>query len=147
MEIKELSLLTEEEYYKHKMLFDDLDDCWWLKPRPGDNILLYYINQYGEFASCLSRACIRDYGIRPTIRVSFNFADAEYWRTAESFIGQKFRYQDITWTVLSFDDVNKELIALCDEFLDYLPMDTTFTGWNTSELKDWLDTVAFKKLA
>jgi hypothetical protein len=143
MEIKELSLLTPEEYNKCCFIVPHVDNDWWLLPTDYDN-KLHSVSRLGDLQNHSSLVCGFQRGIRPTIRIRFGADDIEFWKSPETFIGQKYLCKDLFWTVLGFNSDKKELFALCDELLCYNSIDVTFTGWDTSRLKDWLDNEALK---
>ena len=135
-EIKEISLLTGEEYGENHDLIDKGSELWWLKTpyhsKSGKDVVMIvsprvsYPEGMAEFPSfCL--------GVRPTLKIS----------NLESFgckKGDKVDIFGLQWTVLSGDTV------LCDKIIGKVPFskmkkdrEEATNDFKTSDIRDFLN--------
>lgn len=140
MELKNISILSCEEYEKYYDVIPKLSQLWWTKT-PG------FIN------GCVRQAKNRDdvwrngpycnaiCGVRPVGTLKITLSDKEFWVKNKISPGSKVKYGLASWTVLDvYDD---EIYALCDRVIARRRFDTSTNKWEESELKQWLENYGF----
>lgn len=131
----QITLLTSAEYEKHKSIIPLINsDWWWLKD-------VYH--KYRGSVHCVNDNGALDYyyrcyyfsGVRPVLKM--DLANIKSLHPGEHIrIGSK------SFTILSWEA--DELVALCDEFIDTRRFNADSNEWETSELKQWLETEGLK---
>jgi hypothetical protein len=140
MEIKTITLLSEEEYEKHRTIIPETS-WWWLKtPHHSADVHVRVVDKYGEIFTYHCRYSWN--GVRPVVVLELSTSDFAFWCKPETLVGSKIEYGKYKWTVL---DANSGTIyALCDELITTLPFDAETNVWKESELKAWLETEGLK---
>ena len=138
MILKNITLLTEDEFNKYKSIIPVIEHRWWLRtPAPEYDDCTRVINWDG-FLSRFSDICRKGNTIRPSCIFGFDPSDIQFWYKPEKLIGTKIEYGKYQWTVLSANF--GEIYALCDNVITYRRFDPVSNDWNESELKQWLET-------
>ena len=144
MILKEITLLTLEEYLENTLFVSSINKFWWLKtPRPHINGAVYAINDENtvDFVSAFNVAI----GVRPVCVFDISPSNPLFWCKPGKVMGSKIKYGKYTWTV--FDISNNELRTLCDvAIVDHCfdSYDSNSNKWEVSELKRWLETEGIK---
>ena len=128
-----ITLLSLEEYTKYKDIIPLInDDWWWLKDDlfESDRAVLC-ISDFGV----LCNDCVYDNGVRPVLKTNLSNLNSLN-------PGNHIRIGSKSFTILSWDEF--ELVALCDELIATRQFDPDNNEWETSELKQWLETEGLK---
>ena len=136
MELKEITLLSEEEYMQYKFLIPPLKDWWWLKTPSMVTDFVRVVQPNGDIShkSCYGHCG----GVRPVLKFDLEMADPLFWHKTESLIGSKIKYGRCEWVVLDVE--NNEIYALCNYLLEEKHFDDCDNIWEKSKLKNWLET-------
>lgn len=132
-DIKEVMLLSKEEYSKFKENIPKIS-CWWWLRSPGC---------YRSYAALVVDTCVvlpndcYDYYtfsalgcVRPALIGDF--------KSSHFQVKDKFWYKNYIWTVISDD------IAICDICVGRTYFDTIDNNYETSNIKKWVDNWAVK---
>ena len=115
-----------------------IEDWWWLKDA--------YPEETDDFVRCVDVEGILDYyecngglGIRPALYIVLD-TDKPFEVGSHIHIGSK------SWTILDVTETpfDTELFVLCDTLLGEQCFDNANNNWETSELKEWLETKGLK---
>ena len=140
MELKTITLLSMEEYEKHRNIILKTS-WWWLKtPYPKYDKCVRAVGRNGDlgFDTCY----VSGAGVRPFCIFNLESSNPLFWHKPEALVGSKIQYGKYKWTILNTE--NGELHALCDEFIAYSCFDKNTNIWEESELKVWLETEGLK---
>ena len=131
----EITLLSSEEYQRYKKYIPPIDsNVWWLRDAcPG----------YDSAACCASNTSPyivggihnETIGVRPVLQINIENNKALQ-------PGDKIRIGSKNFTIIWWD--GDGLFALCDECIATRRFDTDSNKWETSELKEWLETEGIK---
>ena len=144
MEFKTMTLLSKEEYEKYRLLIPIIDNWWWLRtPNSDHSSGVCIIDCDGKLYSDF--CFYKDGGIRPVCTLNLEPSDSEFWHKPKTLIGAKIKYGKHQWTVL--DALENDLLVLCDKNIWCRRFDLRFNIWETSELKQWLETEGLKFIA
>lgn len=144
--IKQISLLTEEQYYKYNSIiptpvFPKFCWFWWL--RTSYSGYTYNVRAVINNGVIDNHYCYRDYGgVRPFCIFGLDVSEIQFWYKPERLIGQKIKHGKYYWTVLGTN--LGELYALCDIVIAKRCFDPDTNVWERSELKQWLETEGLK---
>ena len=123
MKIKEITLLSYDEYSKYRHLISKIKNPWWLRSAP-DETFVYSVLGSGFLFPDLPNQIL---GVRPALICSDLRKNSE----------EKIDIFGYTWTVL-----DKNLL-LCDSVITESQFDTTIilekNNWEESSLKEWLE--------
>ena len=144
MQLKNITLLSKDEYTKYQSLIPNTDHWWWLKTQSslsGAKDYVFVVDQVGEL-----RHCSGFYygGVRPLCVFAFESTDPAFWYKPKKLVGSKIQYGQYNLTILSAG--KGEIHALCDEAIARHYFDKNTSVWETSELKRWLATEGFVKI-
>jgi hypothetical protein len=131
MIVKEINLLTIEEFEKYKDLIPALRihgvaQHYWLRPT-NDAERPFWIAD-SEHSLDWNFPSSYEY-IRPSLRISENNTTTK--------IGDKIHLFGESWTVL--DSNNDEMLVLCDDYIAYRDMTDYTSNWDFCDLKKWLN--------
>jgi hypothetical protein len=136
--LKNMTLLSEADYYKYRHLIPAINAFWWLKDAAPDDISrVRMVNTHGGDVLNIHYG-LKDVAIRPCCVFEPEISDPFYWKKLKSLIGSKIRYGRYDWVIL--DVVSDRLFAICDTFVlqDVFGIDSN--RWEDSEIKKWFDT-------
>ena len=136
MTIKEITLLSEEEYVKYRSIISNIDCHWWLKTPclEFDD----YVRVVRFSGNPSSRLCSDGSGgVRPALKVIVDSSDPAFWHKSEKLIGSKIELNKYTWTVLNVEC--DALYILCDSIIAEHYFDPEVNIWEESKLKQWLE--------
>ena len=125
-EIKELRLLTKEEYKENKEKIQIFHGWWWLQDADTNKYNACCVNKNGN---------VYNYNIRQPIYV--RPALVVYGVNSYHIIGEKYRFFGYKWTLISAE--NEKGILFCDTYIDERRFDAKSNKWDESELKLWLE--------
>ena len=130
----QITLLTSEEYEQYKDIIPLIDsDWWWLKDAyPRSSYVLHCVNHEG---SGDITGCGGNGGVRPALHINLT-------NQKSLNLGDHIRIGSKSFTVLSWE--NEELFALCDECIAIRRFASLNNDWESSELKQWLETEGIK---
>lgn len=112
MKIKDITLLTKEEYEKYKNIIPSLNNDWWLNTSSSDK-LMYCVDMFGEISS-LDKQYPAE--IRPVLKIS----DFPYRKNPGEKI-KLFGYGTNTWTILNNPSMfGTDTIVLYDSSLSFM---------------------------
>jgi len=130
IDIKEVTLLSVEEYQEAKEHIKPICLNWWLRS-PGDtDYKAAFVNDDNNYIS--SEVVIKVLAIRPALVCDFH---------SKLEIGDMFLLNGFTWTVISDHMALSDIIAEFRGFND----DWKKNKYETSDIKKWLDKWAEKK--
>ena len=143
MTLKEITLLSIEEYKQFQSIVS-LVECWrWWLRSPGRNQNNAACAYGGGVVCGYSDYVHKDNGcVRPALKLNLEISDTLFWYKPEKLIGTKIEYGNYRWTVL--DTSLGELYVLCDSIIARRRFDPESNNWATSELKQWLETEGLK---
>ena len=136
MHLKEITLLSFEDFQRYMNFIPNVERGWWLKTHnPSDLSRVYVVmpNQNIALAYCFSVSL----GVRPYCTFMIEPADSEFWCKSDKLIGSKIQYGKYNWTILDID--TNEVYALCDSLMGPSFFDAQNGIWGGSYLKRWLD--------
>ena len=128
----QITLLTSTEYYTYKSVIPLIEKTWWLCS-PGEDSFDADLVTSAGYITC--SWVVLDFGVRPVLHM--NLPNAKSLNS-----GDKIRIGSKSFTILSWE--RTKLIALCDEVIAERRFDTRNNDWETSELKQWLETKGLK---
>lgn len=121
MKIKDITLLTADEYEKYKLLIPDINTRWWLLPQTQNTIC--YVDENGAISNngyANSNICY----VRPVLKI----ADHNMRQ------GTLITVFDLLWIVLD------ENLAICSKAIGKENFNTSSnSSWEASSLKKMLD--------
>lgn len=138
MTVKEITLLSKEEYEKYKSAIPTINRRWWLRSPSISQRSAVGVHYDGDVSKVGYLVLNRNIAVRPALHLNLEIADNQFWCKPEKLIGTKLEYGKYTWTVL--DASFGEIYALCDEFIADHRFDPESNDWDKSELKRWLKT-------
>jgi hypothetical protein len=144
MILKEVTLLSIEEYQRYRSLISMIDVFWWLRTAGFNGNDVYKVSNTGmttNFGSVNNFTV----SVRPALKFHLDFFEPLFWYKSASIIGSKIEYGAYSWTVLDFK--NDELYVLCDEAIARRRFDAETNIFKVSELKSWLNTEGLKLIA
>lgn len=129
MIIKEISILSEEEFEYFKPSIPTVDAyCWLRSPGETDGFNVVVNNAVGEDKRYFDVFACSDRHVRPTMKVC---NDHGYQN------GDRVELFGMTWTVLTSD--NNICLILCDQTIAKRRFDSQIGRvWESSALKKWL---------
>ena len=136
MVLKEITLLSEEEYAKYKSIISNAGWYWWLKTLDShydDGIRV--VDDDGSLSFGNRDDCVG--GVRPLCIFNLESSNPMFWRKPKTLVGSKIKCGKFEWTVLNAEA--GELYALCDEIIAKHRFDSKTNVWEDSELKAWLE--------
>lgn len=130
VKIKEVTLLSLEEYEKYKDLIPEIDYWYWLRsPRNSTNGIAYVApNGSTGYDYC----CHTSGTVRPALRIEVDNPNSE-----ELVVWEKIMIKNDMYSIL--DVKGSEVLLLSDGILGYRRFDPKSNIWEKSELKEWLD--------
>lgn len=138
MFIKAITCLSNEEYQVYKPIIPVIEDLWWSRSPGVNRAHAAFIHSNGDFNKYGRVVNWDDVGVRPALNLSLKTSDNLFWYKPEKLIGSKIEYGRYTWTVL--DAEVGEIYVLCDDIIARHRFDAYSNTWDTSELKQWLET-------
>ena len=137
MIFKSMTLLSEEEREKYKLIIPKIQQVWWLRtPAANDEKRVRVVddvfNEVFDFHHQLDNV-----SIRPCCVFELVPDDPAYWKRPDLLIGSKVKHGRYTWTVL--DIVFGNILAICDTAVLDGAFDLKANAWETSEIKAWFD--------
>lgn len=142
MTLREITLLTKEEYERYRSAIPVVDDSWWLRSPGYTRLRIAAVDNVGNVNE---HGCYIDYTyatVRPALRLDLEPSDNLFWYKPERLIGTKIKYGNHQWTVLNLEPGS--IYALCDTVVSSGRFDGKSNDWDTSELKQWLETEGLK---
>jgi hypothetical protein len=139
MTLKEITLLSKEEYRKHKSIIPEVNRWWWLKTPEYDSCVCT-VDFAGFFDK--SRCWLANRAVRPAGIFELDVSDSLFWHKSENLIGSKIKYGKYSWMILNAE--RGCLFTLCDDIVAYHCFDERTNDWDSSELKAWLWTEGLK---
>ena len=141
--VKEMTLLSREEFKKYKSLIPETMQWWWLKsPAISYQHDVYSVDYVNDV--CIDGCYDRDGGVRPLCIFSLDSTESTFWCKSEKLIGSKIKYGKYNWTVLNSE--YGEIYALCDEVVVKHRFDKDTNIWDNSELKILLETAVLEMI-
>jgi hypothetical protein len=141
IKVKEIKLLTKEEYQDFKDVIPLINELWWLCSPGGSRDRACSVNHEGSVYPSGSDITY-NLGVRPLLIVDLPMEDSRCYHKAEKLVGSNIHYGDYTWTILKADA--GVLYVLCDQLIATHNFNIKDNDWNTSNLKCWLETEGLK---
>ena len=142
MKVKEITLLSAEEYVKYRAIIPLIDGWWWLRSPAAVKGFATGVNSVGDIDGLGFYVSYNRTAVRPTLKLDLEFSDSLFWYNPKKLFGAKIEYGNYRWIVL---DANLgELYVLCDSPIAERRFDPESNNWATSELKQWLETDGLK---
>ena len=137
MILKEITLLTLDEYLECNPNISPIGAYWWLKtPHSHVNGAVFAIDDHNsvDWISTFNT----NVGVRPVGVFNISFSNPLFWYKPGKIIGSKIIYGNFSWTI--FETYKKEIKAICDNIIDYRCFDTNGGKiWANSDIKTWLE--------
>ena len=136
MVLKEITLLSEDEYIKYRPLIPNIRNWWWLKSRnPRYDEGVRAVENTGYLTDIY---CHVSYGgVRPFCLFKFESTDFVFWYKPDKLVGTKIQCGKYTWTILDIE--GEKVYALCDEIIIDHCFDKFTNVWENSALKRYLE--------
>lgn len=129
----EITLLSKEEYSQYKNIIPKITEPWWLRSPGYSSYSANNVDSGGYLGS--SDNVNNTKGIRPALHM--NLVNLKSLSA-----GDKIRVGSKSFTILSWE--GDEVFVLCDEFIATHRFGFNSNQWETSELKQWLETEGMK---
>lgn len=126
LEITGATLLSIEEYRKHRISISSLNNLWWLRSQGyfGGCAAPVFIG--GPLCDDDEYICKDSIAVHPALKIK-NLISSNLW------IGDKFNVNGYTFTVISKD------YAICDSPIKKHKFDKTENNYEESEIKKYID--------
>lgn len=121
------TLLTNKEYFEHKLIIPLVNEPWWLRSPGYDSYYACAVDDNGFLYN--NRTVRYTRGIRPALLITNPDRTYEY--------GSEIKIGKYSWTVLHSDE--HECYALCTEIVATRRFDKKSNEYDTSEVKQWLE--------
>jgi hypothetical protein len=139
MTIKEITLLSKNEFEQYKDIIPVVHHRWWLCTPGGFWKHAFCVgndgninDKYGIGINCFY------IGVRPFCVFEASTSDTAFWLKP----GSEFSFGEYHWTILDIKDDN--VYALCNKIIGKNCFDKQSNDWETSQLKRWLETEGLK---
>lgn len=143
MTVKEITLLSTEDYEKYEPIIPVIrDDRWWLRSPSYDQDRAVFVLTNGSIHKLGYGVYYCDSAVRPALILELEVSNNLFWYKPERLVGTKIKYGNYKWTILDADF--GELYVLCDELIARHRFDPKSNDWDKSELKQWLETEGMK---
>ena len=119
----EITLLTAEEYEKHKDRIPIVNDWWWLRSPGRNQAYAAHVSTDGSVYSYGYSVDFSYYAIRPALKSSI----------LNLPIGKSFIALGNRWVMID------KGFAISQYIIDRMRYDTKSNKWETSEIKQWLE--------
>lgn len=142
MTVKEITLLSKEEYKKHRSVIPVISYYWCLRSPGKYQDQTTVVDHNGDIVADRISVYNSHSAVRPALKLNLEMTDNRFWYKPEKLVGSKIRFGKYNWTVL---DANLgELYVLCDKLITRRRFDPESNDWDASELKRWLKTEGMK---